>query len=243
MHIEYVFNMIVVATATQLTLQDKVTDMLEELADNIYRVGDANKMTIYGQKADKAISTAQKMYTKNEPFQEKHLSSKLFTSESTSDQLILRKLISLLETSASHDLKNNQQLKNIEKTETNKLGYFLKEFKEKFKNDMPPPPKSNGILLHRNNWEEEKEDDKKELNEISFLSGFPWRNVNNAKKETPKERDKEKPKWLPWYEKKELYSNMWSGISAAQDENEKDKKKISIIKRIVNDLNELFSLN
>ncbi|XP_065673166.1 uncharacterized protein LOC136090439 [Hydra vulgaris] len=243
MHIEFVFNMMVVATVTQLTLQDKVVDMLEELAENIYRVDDENEKTIYDQKADKSISTAPKMYTENEPLQEENLSSKIFTNESTGDQLILRKFISLLQTYASHNVKNNQQPKNIEKTGTKELDYFFKKFNEKSKSDMPPPPKSNGILLHHNNWEEEEEDDNKELNEVSYLSGFPWQKDNNAKKETPKERDKEKPKWLPWYEKKELFNNIRSGISVVQYENEKDKKKISIIKRIVDDLNELFSLN
>ncbi|XP_012561252.2 uncharacterized protein LOC105846759 isoform X1 [Hydra vulgaris] len=233
-----IFKMLMVASAMQLTRQEIAIDILKEMLKNYDRAGYGNGKTAYGNKFvteinqdNKALSATANTYQKVSMYQEENQLSPLFTSDHAKDQSTLSKLISLLKNYFSHKIPKNKQPSFIGKVTTTRLNRFSKKYKEKADTNIHSF-NTNGVPLHYNNWK--VENDIAQLNPTIPTQGIPW------KKETS-----ENVKWIPWSEKKELYDYLWNGITTMKNEYKKKQKilKTNAIKRVLNDLNELFLLD
>lgn len=230
--------MLLVASLMQLARQEIAIDILKEILKNFNRTGYGNNKTTYGNKFvgeidqhNKALSATANTYHKVDTYQEENQSLRLFTGDHAKDQSTLSKLNSLLESYFFHKIPLNKQPSFIGKVTTKQLNRFSKEYKEKAEAKLHSF-NTNGVPLNHNNWK--LENDIAQLNPTIPTQGIPW------KKETSIN-----VKWLPQSEKKQLYDYLWSGIFTMKNEFIKRQKvlKANAVKRVVNDLNELFLLD
>ncbi|XP_065673409.1 uncharacterized protein LOC136090551 [Hydra vulgaris] len=239
MHVEVMFNIMVVTTVIQFTRQNKVIDMIEEITRSLNSVNEENAKLTNGNKiggnfeqSDIAVADTPKTYVKIDPEEVENQPSPTFSTDYNRDKWILSNLISLLENYAPNKIQGDEESKNAEKVKTKDLGGFLREFEKEDNSIMPSSNKNNEMLLHTKNWENWLKTIRHQIQS---------KTLRFRKKETP-----DKAEWIPWILKNKLHDNIWKDISAIEEEykrKQKDQKKNVILKRIVNDLNTLFSLH
>ncbi|XP_065640671.1 uncharacterized protein LOC124819255 [Hydra vulgaris] len=238
MHVEVMFKIMVVTTVIQFTGQNKVIDMIEEITKSLNSVSEENRELTYGNKfggnieqSDEAVAATPKTYIKINPEVEGNQPSPTFNTDYYRDKWILSKLVSLLENYIPNKIQKDEESKNAEEVKTKDFDRFLAEFEKEDKNFMPSSSKNNEMLLHPENWENLLKTIRQQIQS---------KTLKYRKKETP-----DKAEWIPWILKNKLHDNIWKDISAIEEEykkKQKDQQKNVILKRIVNDLNTLFSL-